>query len=111
MSPDERAYADAERLIREAEEAARRISDGVPPRGWEVPREQRAESASAFPDLAPLFALVETVRSAVPPELAQQLADALRELLMALRALIDWYLERLDRPPTAPAEVEDIPID
>jgi hypothetical protein len=47
----------------------------------------------------------------VPPELAQQLADAVRELLMALRALIDWYLERLDRPSPEPVEVEDIPID
>ncbi len=47
----------------------------------------------------------------MPPELAQQLADALRELLPALRALIDWYLERLDRPAARAAEVEDIPID
>ena len=107
----ERANAAAERLIREAEEAARRISANVPPRGWDVPQAEREESATAFPDLAPLFALVDTARAAVPPELAQQLTDALRELLMALRALIDWYLERLDRPPTAPAQVEDIPID
>jgi hypothetical protein len=107
----DRAYADAERLIREAEEAARRMSENVPPRGWDVPRQSRESAAGAFPDLAPLVALVETARQAVPPELAQQLTDALRELLTALRALIDWYLERLDRPPAAPAEVEDIPID
>jgi hypothetical protein len=31
-------------------------------------------------------------------------------VLLTLRALIDWYLERLDAPDRAPA-VEDIPID
>ena len=34
----------------------------------------------------------------------------LREALLTLRALIDWYLERLDRPRREP-EVENIPID
>jgi hypothetical protein len=105
------AFADAERLVREAEEAARRLAAEVPPRGWDVPRSDREQAAGAFPDLAPLFALVETARSAVPPELAQQLASALRELLMALRAVIDWYLERLEHPAPPPAEVEDIPLD
>jgi hypothetical protein len=33
-----------------------------------------------------------------------------RELLTALRALIDWYLERAERPPTGSADVHDIPI-
>ncbi len=46
----------------------------------------------------------------VPRELSDQLTALLRELLLTLRALIDWYLERLDRGP-AEAEVEDIPID
>lgn len=102
---------EAERLFREADEAARRLADSVPPRGWAVPDEDRQRASGAFPDLAPLFALVQSARSAVPPELAQQLAAALRELLLALRALIDWYLERLDRPPPRATEVEDIPID
>lgn len=108
----DRAHAEAERLIRQAEEAARRISENVPPRGWEAPRpEGDGGGGHSFPDLAPLLALVESARSIVPPELAQQLADAVRELLVALRALIDWYVERLDRAPSQPAEVEDIPID
>ena len=34
----------------------------------------------------------------------------IREFLLTLRSLIDWYLERLDRPNREP-EVEDIPID
>jgi hypothetical protein len=111
VTPPDPAYAQADRLIREAEAAARKLAENVPPRGWEVPHEAREKAAGAFPDIAPLFALVESARGAVPAELAQQLADALRELLMALRALIDWYVERLDRPATEPTEVEDIPID
>ena len=49
----------------------------------------------------------------MPPELTRQLAEALRDLLIALRALIDWYLERLGEPaPRARAgRVEDIPLD
>jgi hypothetical protein len=46
----------------------------------------------------------------VPPELQRRLAVALRELLLALRALIDWYLERAERRGAAPSEVQDIPI-
>ena len=53
------------------------------------------------------------MREAVPAELSRQLAAALRELLLALRALIDWYLERLGEPRRrrADVEVEDIPLD
>ena len=35
---------------------------------------------------------------------------ALRELLLALRALIDWYLERMEQRRKTPTPVEDIPI-
>ena len=47
----------------------------------------------------------------MPPELAHQLAAAARELLIALRALIDWWIARLEREREAPVEVQDIPID
>jgi hypothetical protein len=65
---------------------------------------------SGAPDLAPLFAIAETLRRGVPRELQGQLNALLREALLTLRALIDWYLERLDRAERGP-EVEDIPID
>jgi hypothetical protein len=39
-----------------------------------------------------------------------QLTALLRELLLTLRSLIDWYLERLDAPRRT-REVEEIPID
>jgi hypothetical protein len=47
----------------------------------------------------------------VPPELAHQLADALRDLLLAIRAVLDYSIARLDRPAAEPVQVEDIPID
>jgi hypothetical protein len=43
-------------------------------------------------------------------ELQDQLTSLLRELLLTLRSLIDWYLERLDSRPREP-EVEEIPIE
>ena len=43
-------------------------------------------------------------------ELDRQLTNIIREFLLTLRSLIDWYLERLDRTPAEP-KVEDIPID
>jgi hypothetical protein len=43
-------------------------------------------------------------------ELDRQLTSIIREFLLTLRSLIDWYLERLDNPRREP-EVEDIPIE
>ena len=64
----------------------------------------------SLPDLSALLVALEGLRSAVPRELSDQLTALLRELLLTLRALIDWYLERLDGGPVE-KEVEDIPID
>jgi hypothetical protein len=98
---------EAERLVREAteraEEAAR--SESPPPRGFDVPREP-----SPFPDLSSLNALVELARSGLPPDLQRQLQQALRELLIALRAVLDYSIDRLEPSPPQTAPVEDIPI-
>jgi hypothetical protein len=103
------AHAAADRLVQEAQRQAEAAAgEGVPPRGWDSGRDD-----SSVPDLQALMALLDAVREAVPAELSRQLAAALRELLLALRALIDWYLERLGEPAARPArpEVEDIPLD
>ena len=65
---------------------------------------------SGGPDLAPLFAIVEALRRGLPRELEAQFTSLLREVLLTLRALIDWYLDRLDRGERKP-EVEEIRID
>ena len=51
------------------------------------------------------------MRDLIPADLQRRLAEALRELLLAVRALIDWYLDRIERRRAEPAEVQDIPID
>jgi hypothetical protein len=103
------AYAAADRLVREAEAAARARTGDVPPAGYEG--ERTSAERSAFGDLQALAGLLDAARTSVPPELARQLSEAARELLVALRALIDWWIARLEREPDQPVEVQDIPID
>lgn len=99
----ERASRAAERLFSEAAaETVRRVKP--PPAGWQTPSPPPDSEAD------PVAALFETIRELVPAELRHRLAEAIRELLLALRALIDWYLERVDRQPDQAPEVQDIPI-
>jgi hypothetical protein len=107
------AHAAADRLVheaqRQAEEAKGTPREPVPPRGWDS---GHGEASGAL-DLHALLALLDAVRDAVPAELSRQFAEALRQLLLALRALLDWYIERLGEPAPgrASVEVEDIPLD
>ena len=81
--------------------------------GWDWRSEFQQEPPQwrpGMPDLTPLLALLDAARRMVPPELQEQFAALQRELLLTIRALIDWYLERLDAR-SRPVEVEDIPID
>ena len=106
------AHAAADRLVqeaqRQAEDAAGEPAAPVPPSGWDS-----AGGDAATPDLRALLQLLEAVREVVPAELSRQLAAALRELLIALRALLDWYIEQLGDPAARrrAVEVEDIPLD
>lgn len=78
--------------------------DAVPPRGWEIPQEQPASEPDALAQLA------EQLLALVPDELRLRLTEALRQLLEALRALIDWCVARLERRASGAVEVRDIPI-
>jgi hypothetical protein len=121
----DRASEAAERLMAQAAQAAAGGVDPVesvadrhgssdppsssdpPPAGWQIP----GDGASArWSDLDPFVALAQAVRDLIPPDLQRRLIAALRELLLALRALIDWYLERLERRREQGVEVQDIPI-
>jgi hypothetical protein len=54
--------------------------------------------------------MLDGMRRMAPRELEDQVTNLIREFLLTLRSLIDWYLERLDAPKREP-EVEDIPIE
>jgi len=95
--------------IRAAQEAAERIvaeAGKVPPRGYAAPGD-RTEGTS---ETLALAALLDLGRTVVPPELREQLAALARELMLLVRAIIDWYLERSEERRRTPVEVEDIPI-
>jgi hypothetical protein len=81
-----------------------------PPGGWEAPRVAEDGASATASQLDLLGQVVQSLRELVPPELQQRLAAALREVLLALRALIDWYLERIEQRRGGAVEVEDIPI-
>lgn len=112
--PDDplKAVREAERLVREATERAEKLAGGVPPSGFEPPGSNTTTPPTpAFPDLSALTSLLELARSSLPPDLQRQLAQALRELLIALRAVLDYSIDRLEPgPPPPSATVEDIPI-
>jgi hypothetical protein len=119
----DRASEAAERLMAQAAEAATggaeapgsvnpgEPHDGEPsnppPAGWQLPDDG---ASAAGPDLDPFVALVQALRDLIPQDLQRRLIAALRELLLALRALIDWYLDRLERRREQAVEVQDIPI-
>lgn len=88
-----------------------------PPAGWQRrgdgPSEGSGASAatsSSRSELDVLLQILAAVRDRIPPELQHRLAEALREVLLAIRALIDWYLERTERRRAESVQVEDIPI-
>jgi hypothetical protein len=82
--------------------------EGRDPLGSDPPPPPPPRGGSLDP--AALFVLLDGLRRAAPRELEEQVTKLIREFLLTLRSLIDWYLERLDRPKREP-EVEDIPID
>jgi len=97
--------------LRATQEAAQRLAEeatsSVPPRGWDVPR--RADEANA--ELDALVNIIAMLRDIVPPELRAQLADLVRQLLVFVRAVLDWWIEQIEQGPRGDDRpVEDIPI-
>jgi hypothetical protein len=96
----------AERLIAEAGRKR------PPPAGWQTRADEprRDETANELFEL--LHAGARLLDEFVPPEVLARLAAALRELLLAVRALLDFYAKRLGRPGADDEErVRDIPIE
>jgi hypothetical protein len=106
--------------VRRTQDAVERLADeaaapggdatGRPPRnGYGVPGEGDPAS-EAGREAQALVALLDLVRALVPRELQEQLSALVRELLLLVKALIDWYVDRMDRRRRPAVEVQDIPI-
>jgi hypothetical protein len=99
----------AERLIAEAARSGQRTKP--PPAGWQAPAADQEQPASSRPpELEGLLQALQAARELIPPDVLERLVAALREVLLAIRALIDAYIERIDRHGDDAPEVEDIPI-
>ncbi len=103
----------AERLAGEAAGARAAWDAGhEPPAGWTTAEEHRTRTD----EVQALAALLQTLRDLVPSDLEAQIREVLRQVLLLVRALIDWWVERIDNPPAASPRavpddgIEDIPI-
>ena len=103
----ERLHATQEAAQRLAEEAVR---DRPPAAGWDVP-DRAAETGE---DLDAIVRLLASLRDVLPAELRTQLAELVRQLLVFVRAVLDWWIERMEAEEAAAAAaddgVQDIPI-
>jgi hypothetical protein len=110
------ALDDLRARLRATQKAAERLAEEAatmrpPAAGWEAPR--AAEETNA--ELQALVGLLATLRDTLPPELREQVSDLVRQLLLLVRAILDWWIGRLEadpepRPPEGGRDVEDIPI-
>lgn len=92
-------------------QAAERIAAGVDADGFRTTEDGRA----AADEVEQLASVLRALRDLVPAELVEQVREVLRGVLLLLRAIIDWWVERLElgeggRPPAQPRVAEDIPI-
>jgi hypothetical protein len=108
----ERLEATQEAAQRLAEDAVR--EDGTerpPPAGWDVPK----SATKANDEIDALIAVVASLRDLLPPELRAQLAEIVKQILVFVRAVLDWWIDRVERESGGGSsgsrdDVEDIPI-
>lgn len=97
----------AEQLAGEVSDARRRESAGEkPPPGMGDGGEREA----LRDDVAAMAQLVQSLVDLVPDDLREQVYEILRQILLLLRALIDWLVDRLPQVRGADLVVEDIPL-
>ena len=92
--------------VHAAQAAAERLAGEARAQARELPHETRDE-------LDALVALLRALRDLVPPELQQQVSDVIRQVLLLMRAIIDFWVQRLEAPrgEGGGVEVQDIPIE
>jgi hypothetical protein len=80
------------------------------PPDWDWSEQYTPPQQAPGPDLTALLALLDSLRRMIPAELQEQFNALQRELLLTVRGLIDWQLERLEAGKPE-QQVEEIPID
>ena len=105
--------AELRERLRATAAAAERLVDEVaaqPTGSTDVPR--AADETNH--ELRALVSLVELLRDLLPAELREELAQVVRQILLLVRAVIDWWVARLERaddePQPGAVRVEDIPL-
>ena len=103
MAPPD-PISDLRDRVHAAQTAAERLAGEA--RDW--PRREAADELDA------LVGLLRTLRELVPAELQAQVTEVIRQVLLLVRAIVDYWVERLDGEPAggrAAVQVEDIPVD
>ena len=82
---------------------------------WSAPRasgspETHPRSDRECLEWCPICRTADVVRATVPPELRSQLESVQRDALVAMRAMLDHYIEQIDVRTRPASRVEDIPI-
>jgi hypothetical protein len=90
--------------VHAAQAAAERIAGEAREHAAELPHRDARDELDA------LVALLRALRELVPPELQQQVSEVIRQVLLLLRAVIDYWVDRIDAPRREEVEVQDIPI-
>ena len=118
--PGEDPLASLREHVRHAHAAAERLAFGaggpgqpqgarVPPGGWASPEPDPEHELGR--ELRSLVELVESLQTLLPDELREQLHEVVRQILLLVRAVVDWLVQRMQREaPPPPTEVTDIPI-
>jgi hypothetical protein len=62
-------------------------------------------------DFCPICRTADVMRATMPDEFRDHLHNLQREGLLAMRALLDHYIQHLERQRARSAPIEDIPIE
>lgn len=93
-----------------AGEAASARTQADPPPGWSTPEDHERRTS----EVHALVSLLESLRDLIPDDLREQFRELLRQVLLLVRALIDWWVERMEAHPAGDGPrgpvVEDIPV-
>jgi hypothetical protein len=102
------AHAAAERLAFDAGGPGPAREPRTPPGGWASPQD---DDQGLGGDLRSLVDLLESLNGLLPEELRAQLYEVVRQVLLLIRAIVDWLVARMQPgEPERPADVQDIPI-